>query len=190
MMQRKGSYYQKPGNGSKPRTPPATGITGVLTNLFRIIQFDMGINGYRWNSLMEEYLRFEIAGAERRRREKDSRNTDPNKPPIDHVELNRRDRTSIRGNLHKEFNRSSMTWKVFCKTLMFLQWKRFQIVIIAEHRNGMQSEHRGPTVTLDYNQGLDELNEGDDDQHEPSQPLGPLTSSSITIPEDTPADQA
>ena len=83
-----------------------------------------------------------------------------------------------------------MTWKVFCKTLMFLQWKRFQIIIIAEHRNGMQSEHRGPTVTLDYNQGLDELNEGDDEQSEPAKPLGPLTNSSLTIIEDTPEDQA
>lgn len=182
-------WFQKQASGNKPRVPkPATGITGVLTRMFRTIQFDMGVNSYRWNSLMEEYLRLEIAGAERRRREKDSRNTDPDKPQIDHVELNRRDRTSIRGNLNKEFNRGSMTWKVFCKTLMFLQIKKFQIVIIAEHRGGIQSEHRGPWVTLDYDEGVDELSEEED--LEPSKPLEPLTSSSITIPEDTPADQA
>lgn len=164
------SWYRDLGTGNNPRIKPAVGVTGVLTNMFRIITKDMNVNQFKWNSLMEEYLRYEIAGAERRRREKDSRNTDPNKPPIDHVELNRRDRTSIRGNLNKEFSRGSMTWKVFCKTLMFLQWRKFQIIIVATHRNGFQSEHRGPIVTLDYNDAVDELND-----EEGSDELPPMT---------------
>lgn len=190
MNQKKGSWYRDLGTGNNPRIKPATGVTGVLTNMFRIIIRDMNVNQFRWNSLMEEYLRYEIAGAERRRREKDSRNLDPNKPPVDHVELNRRDRTSIRGNLNKEFSRGSMTWKVFCKTLMFLQWRKFQIVIIATHRNGVQSEHRGPVVTLDYNDDVDALNEPDsvDDLPPMTTPPAPMPSSA-GIPDDASLSQ-
>lgn len=185
MNLRKGPWFS-----GKPKVPkPATGITGVLAKMFRIIQFDLDVNPYRRESMMEEYLQYEVATAERRRREKESRNTDPNKPPLNHSELNRRDRTSIRGNLNKEFNRGSMTWKVFCKTLMFLQIRKFQLIIVAEHRNGVQTEHRGPWVTLDYNQAIDELDQEPEPELELSKPLEPLTSSSITIHEDTPSDQ-
>ena len=168
MSAKKGSWYRNLGTGNHHKVRPAVGVAGVLTNIFRTICFDMNVNPYKWNSLMEEYLRHELAVAEKRRREKEARNPDPARPPVDHVELNRRDRTSIRGNLNKEFHRETMTWKVFCKTLMFLQWKRFQVIIIAEHKNGVKTEHRGPTITLDSD-ALDDLLPDEYPNHIPQQ---------------------
>jgi len=115
-----------------------SGVTGVLVRLFRVIIHDLGINGMRWSRLMEDYLPVELADVERKRRQKKNYV----EPPADQiVEMNRRDRTSVRGNLNKEFNRNIMTWKVFCKAMRFLQFRSFKIVIVAVHKNGAITEH-------------------------------------------------
>lgn len=97
-----------------------SGITGVLAGLFRKMLLDLGINGYRWSCLMDEYVQIESEA---------------------HNKNNRRDRTSIRGNLNKEFIRGRMTWKVFCRGMMLLKIRRFGIVIIAEHESGRKTAH-------------------------------------------------
>jgi hypothetical protein len=97
-----------------------SGITGVLAGMFRQMLLDLNINGMKWSHLMDEYVQVESEV---------------------HNKNNRRDRTSIRSNLNKEFIRCRMTWKVFCRGMMLLKIRRFGIVIIAEHENGRKTAH-------------------------------------------------
>lgn len=180
------SWLKSLGTGHHTRIKPATGISGVLTNLFRIMVQEMNVNSFKWNSFMEQYLQREITVAERRRREKEARNFDPSKPPMDHAELNRKDRTSIRGNLNKEFGRQTMTWKVFCKGLAFLQIRRFRISLIVEHRNGLCTEHSTPIISLDDGTLDDLIQEAQEynEQHPPAQELNvvlPVTSTPVLM---------
>ena len=186
MSQKKGHWYRNLGTGL-PRTRPAQGITGVLTNAFRSIVQDMGINPYEYNSLMEQYLQHEVSALEKKRREREARRKPGStEPPINHAELNRRDRTTTRGNLNKEFGRDTMTWKVFCKALAFLQVRRFRLVLIVEKRNGEISNHSTPMVTLDTTSMIDEFSSLEENNL-PLQP-GALTKSTLTIHED-PTDE-
>jgi hypothetical protein len=91
----------------------ASGIRGVLSKLFHNLLIQTGMNGAKWNYLIGEYAKREVSHQD-----------------------NRRDLASIRGNLNKEFTRPQMTWKVFCKAMMFLHYRRFKIIIIAEHEDG------------------------------------------------------
>lgn len=186
MSQKKGHWYRTLGD-SLPRRRPVSGITGVLTNAFRSILIDLGVNSYQYNALMEQYLQHEVDALEKKRRDRElRRKPDPNAPPLNHVELNRRDRTTTRGNLNKEFGRESMTWKVFCKALTFLQVTRFRLIVVVERKNGMVTEHSTPLVTLDPDAVIEDF--ANEDQK--LRPLGSqatpltLTKSSITIPED------
>lgn len=122
----------------------------MLTNAFRSILQDLDVNPYLYNSLMEQYLHKEVSILEKKRRDREARRK-PNgdEKPLNHAELNRRDRTTTRGNLNKEFGRDTMTWKVFCKALAFLQVRRFRLILVVERSNGMVTEHTTPMVTLD-----------------------------------------
>lgn len=95
------------------------GSVGVLSRLFRTMLKDLEIGGYQFNLLMAKFLN-------------DPRNKIPE---------NKRDQTSNRGNLNKEFQKGTMTWKVFCKAMRFLQVVRFKITIEAERSNGKVSVH-------------------------------------------------
>lgn len=110
-----------------------SGITGILSRLFRKMLMDFGIDIHQWRFLMEEYIRGE------------SKN-----------QMNLRDRTSIRGNLTKEFLNSRMTWKVFCRAMMFLKITEFKIVIIAVSESGRISEH---SAIVQYRSHNDEIPE-------------------------------
>lgn len=90
-----------------------SGVNGVLSRLFRIMLLDLNINAMRWGVLMHSFIN-------------DVRNGVPN---------NKRDQTSIRGNLTKEFARPQMTWKVFCKAMRFLNVTGLQITVVATHAN-------------------------------------------------------
>ena len=57
---------------------------------------------------------------------------------------NRRDQSSIMGNLTKELSRPDMTWKVFCKGMKFLQFTRFEICLKCYKRDGSHSVHTLP----------------------------------------------
>lgn len=186
MTPKKGHWYRNLGSGL-PRVRPAQGITGVLTNAFRSIVQDMGINPYEYNSLMEQYLQHEVAALEKKRREREARRKPGStEPPLNHAELNRRDRTTTRGNLNKEFGRDTMTWKVFCKALAFLQVRRFRLVLIVERKNGEINTHYTPMVTLDTDAMLEELSTLEENKP-PLQPDS-LTKSTLTIHND-PTDQ-
>lgn len=87
------------------------GINGVLSKLFRMIMIELNVGGMRWGTLMHEFV-------------KDARNGVPD---------NRRDQTSIRGNLTKEFARPQMTWKVFMKAMRFLQVRNLKITLEITH---------------------------------------------------------
>jgi hypothetical protein len=89
---------------------------GVLSRLFRKMLMTMNVNENRWNLLMHAFLN-------------DARNGIPQ---------TRKDQTSMRGNLTKEFARPQMTWKVFCKAMMFMQFTRFEVCIIARTASGKE----------------------------------------------------
>lgn len=76
----------------------ASEASGVLAKLWRLILADRKISPLTWNELMKRYLN-------------DPRNGIP---------ADVRERSSARGNLHKELKRPRMTWKVFLKGLRFL----------------------------------------------------------------------
>lgn len=101
----------------RTRTP---GGNGMLSRLFRTILQDLNITGQRFAKFMEDYIT-------------DTRNGVPN---------NKKDQTSMRGNLNKEFSREQMTWKVFCKALRFLQFTRVEIILRCHHANGTITEHK------------------------------------------------
>jgi hypothetical protein len=99
-----------------------SGISGILSRLFRIMIRDLHITPTRWRVLMDDYVAAQMQH-------------------FSEEQNNKRDRASIRGNMNKEFLRSRMTWKTFCKAMMFFQIRRFKIIIIAEHENGRITEH-------------------------------------------------
>ena len=112
-----------------------SGVVNVLSNLFRNMVWDLGVTPPRWRHLMDQYVSAEVANYQR------SRSTDAA------GKNNKRDRTSIRGNLNKEFLRVRMTWKVFCKGMAFLRLRAFRVVIIAMHEDGRYTEH---SCLVDY----------------------------------------
>lgn len=95
------------------------GANGVLSRLWLKMLGDLHVTLPRWGSLMADYIT-------------DARNGVPN---------NKKDQTSMRGNLTKEFSRQQMTWKVFCKALRFLQIVKIELVINAHHADGRTTLH-------------------------------------------------
>lgn len=130
-----------------------SGITGVLAKMFRNIVHELGVGPSQWDHLMDQYLNKELRILEDRRRERLIRQGGVETP--EQVDTNRRDRTSLRGNLNKEFKRKIMTWKVFCKGMRFLQFRRFKFVLIAEHVNGKVTEHSMIVSFEDVNHEID-----------------------------------
>ena len=113
------------------------GANGVLSRLFRQMLHDLNITGPRFGNLLYDYIT-------------DSRHGVPN---------NKKDQTSIRGNLTKEFARPQMTWKVLCKALRFLQIVKIDLVIKAYHANGKTSLH-STVVQFGSRKELHLFNEG------------------------------
>jgi len=90
-----------------------SGANGVLARLFRIILLNLNVTPSRFGSLLQQYIL-------------DPRNQVPN---------NKKDQTSARGNLTKEFYKPQMTWKVFLKAMRFLRvWKL--VFIVELHHSG------------------------------------------------------
>jgi hypothetical protein len=119
------------------------GSVGMLSRLFRTILKDLEIGGYQFNMLMARYLN----------------------DPRNNVPENKRDQTSNRGNLNKEFQKSTMTWKVFCKAMRFLKFTGFKITIEAKHANGRVTAH---SVEVDLEMQDDPtLDDFDDDGNLP-----------------------
>lgn len=103
-----------------------SGVVNVLSNLFVSMLWDLDVTPAKWRHYMDDYVASEVQQA---------------------ANNNRRDRTSIRGNLNKEFIRHRMTWKVFCKAMAFLKLRGFRIVIMAMHEDYKVTEH---SFMVDY----------------------------------------
>ncbi|QVD49402.1 hypothetical protein LUCX_332 [Xanthomonas phage vB_XciM_LucasX] len=91
---------------------------GVLAVLFRQLLAVRGIDPWRWDMLIRDYLA-------------DPRNGIPN---------NSRDRSSARGNLNKELFRPDMTWRVFLKAMNFLNLVRVSFTVKVQWNDGTVSE--------------------------------------------------
>lgn len=113
----------------------ARGYGGILAGLFARIIYEMGISVPRWLSLMNDFVH-------------DSQNSKAE---------NQKDRTSMRGNLTKEFSRDQMTWKVFIKGLRFLQIQKIQLTITAYHANGKVTQHISKPILLGDRLNLEEF---------------------------------
>lgn len=92
---------------------------GVLARFYRRILWDLDIKPTEMNKLVLQFL-------------DDPRNGIPN---------NGKARSTERGNLIKELTRTEMTWKVFIKHLKLLRPTKLTLVIHAEWRSGLKSEH-------------------------------------------------
>lgn len=95
------------------------GTSGVLSRAFRQMLADLSISVPQWSQYMHEFIM-------------DPRNGIPR---------NRREQTSHRGNLTKEFTRPHMTWKVFTKAMRFLQVVDLEITFKIRRRNLKVTSH-------------------------------------------------
>ena len=104
---------------SKSNKTSGTASTILFTLFWKIVLSINGGNTDRWNRNMKAFL----------------------EDPLNGIPNNERERSSARGNITKEFSRNTMSWKVFCKGIRFLQINKFELVIKAHHPNGVISEH-------------------------------------------------
>lgn len=74
------------------------------------------------------------------------------------VPINTSEVSSARGNLKKELFKSSITWKVFIKGLMFIRVKRFEIGLYLYHQSGKMTFH-GHKIHLDNSYDTPELDD-------------------------------
>jgi len=89
----------------------------ILASIFRDILFNTGVTPMRFNTLIEKYIvRAKI--------------------PRDIRKL-----SSVRGNLKKELLKSTMTWKVFIRGLLFLNIKKMEISVKLHDATGRVSIH-------------------------------------------------
>lgn len=116
-----------------------TGTTdSVLASMFRTILFDLGITPSRFDRLLDRYI------------------TDARLPNI-------KEASSLKGNLRKELMKTSMSWKVFVKALVFLNIKKFEIEIRLTHGHAAIGDtiHRKIIVLDNYSETL---GKGDEDE--------------------------
>ena len=96
-----------------------SGNSGVIARHFRRILVDRNITIPRWGSYMYDFL------------------TD-----IRHgIPMNRKDQTSMRGNLTKEFSRDQMTFKVFLKAMRFFKVVKIDLVTKLYFEDSKPSVH-------------------------------------------------
>lgn len=148
---------------------------GVLSVLFRQLLVVLNIDGWMWDKLMRRYLL----------------------DPRNGIQNNSRDRSSARGNLNKELKRDDMTWRVFLKSLNFLDFVRVEFSIKATVKSGKsytvtaKLKDRGPIVQpdafeeeddRDSGTGNDPIDEVDDlmtTTHQPSRPQQPFSADDV-----------
>lgn len=92
---------------------------GVLSRLFRTILFEQGIDGPRWEMLMQRIL------------------DDPRNP----APRNSKDRSSLKGNLNKALKAPRMTWKTFEKALRLLAPESVRFEVHLKWFNGKTTIH-------------------------------------------------
>lgn len=110
----------------------------ILASLFRTILMDLNVTAIRFDRLLERYI---------------SNARLPN---------NIKEASSQRGNLKKELLKSSMSWKVFVKGMVFLNVKRFDISIKLHLSSGLISEHHKSVVLTNYSDDIEAVNDTTD----------------------------
>lgn len=90
------------------RSDQTYGIGGILSSLYRRILADWNVGTVEWGRFMHRYLT-------------DPMNIRHNKPGADQA--------STRANIAKELLDDRMTWKVFCKGLVFLRFSRMRFSV-------------------------------------------------------------
>lgn len=123
------------------------GVGGSLAELFRTIQYDLGIGGPRMEVLISEFII-----AEKR--------TIPD---------NRVSRFLVRGNIRRELERPSMTFKVFIKMLKIIGVKMMNFGVGLEFNN--DKEYQEHCVELNLKAHTNKSIQLSDDQHSVSSSL-------------------
>lgn len=98
----------------------------ILASLFRTILMDLNVTAIRFDRLLERYINNARL---------------PN---------NIKEASSQRGNLKKELLKSSMSWKVFVKGMVFLNVRKFDISIKLHLSSGLVSEHHKTVILANY----------------------------------------
>ena len=118
------------------------GSNAILAGFLRLFMKDLHLDRPgRYGSYMQDYLL-------------DPRNGIPN---------NRKDITSNRGNLTKEFGKQRITWKVLCKGFRFMKFIKVKFTITAWHVNGQVYEESldfGVTRPIGPGEDPDDVVEG------------------------------
>jgi hypothetical protein len=97
----------------------------VLASMFRTVLHDLGITPSRFDRLLDRY--------------------------VDSIHVtNVKEASSQKGNLRKELLKSSMSWKVFVKGLVFLNIKKFEIVVNLTHVTGEVTVHNKVVSLTQY----------------------------------------
>lgn len=138
MSRRKNRVEDILGDKNK-RVQETYGIGGILASLYRSILADWNIGTMEWGRLMHRYLN----GPANARR---------NKPGADQA--------STRANIAKELLDEQMTWKVFCKGLIFLRFPKVKITIELS-RGSITKTH-----TIDVDFGIRDALPESEKQHE------------------------
>lgn len=117
------------------------GVGGSLAQLFRTIQYDLGISGPRMEVLISEFII----------------NEKRNLPD------NRVARFLVRGNIRRELERPSMTFKVFVKMLKIIGVKRMDFGVELDFGADKPTQNHSVHVDLKYHSSKS-LDEDDDKQ--------------------------
>jgi len=110
-------------------------VGSVLSQLYRTIIDDLGIDQEKYNILMESYIR------------------------LAHNDPSRQEKATARAGLSKELLKDAMTWKSFVKGLTFLHVSEFEILLGLKYEIGKTSTH----ILVVQMGELNEDEEGDKD---------------------------
>ena len=123
------------------------GVGGSLAELFRTIQYDLGISGPRMEVLISEFII-----AEKRR-----------------IPDNRVARFLVRGNIRRELDRPSMTFKVFIKMLKIIGVKIMDFGVELDFGNDKPKQEH--SINLDLRPHTNKSIQLSDDAHSVSSSL-------------------
>ena len=90
-------------------------VKGILTRVYKFFMVSFGKDRTPvWNKLMDQYVN----------------------DPANNISSYRSKRTSIRGNMKREYLGPQLSWPKFCEAMRFARFKKLEIVFIAEDENG------------------------------------------------------
>jgi len=120
------------------------GVGGVLAGLWRTILLDHCVTGLQFENLLNDF----IASAQRK------------------IPDNRVAKLFTRGNLRRELERTSITFKVFMKGIKLLRVVRMKITVELEFSRGDKTIHHTfvDMNSGDYSTDLYELREGTNEE--------------------------